>query len=344
MINKTGWAFKIARGFLVTMTFVSLSAEIWSNNRPIVMKYHDQIWFPAWRRYHVSNFAITDSMAIDYDGLDYEWAVWPLNRWGPNQSNLQVSSYPSPPSLDNWLGTDDRGRDVLARLIYGFRYSIFYAVLVWGMSSLIAVLIGGLSGFSGGWVDLVGMRFIEVLSTVPQLFLLMYLISIFEPSLTLLVIVSSTLGWMGLSFYVRAEVLRVRNLGYIEAAKASGAGTWRILTRHMVPNSLSPVFAFAPFAISGNMTGLTVLDFLGFGLPPPTPSWGELLQQGQVYFQTAWWLATFPSLALFSTLIGITLVGEGLQSRARPARTGLLKRRLKKRAWRGVASPVPALP
>jgi microcin C transport system permease protein len=243
-----------------------------------------------------------------------DWAIWPLVRWDPYESNKTVESYPSKPTSDNWLGTDDRGRDVLSRLLYGFRYSISYAMLVWGFCVFLAVTLGGLMGYAGGWVDLIGQRMVEILNTIPYLFLLIILVSIFQPSLLILVALTSIFGWMSLAAYVRGEFLKNRKMDFVEAARAQGAGHSRILFRHILPNSLVPVITFSPFIIANHIYGLAALDYLGFGLPPPTPSWGELLQQAFKYFTIAWWLAVFPSLALFCTLVLFSLVGEGVRN------------------------------
>lgn len=296
--------------------FFSFTAELWSNNRPLIMRYEGHFYFPVLFEYHPTVFAREDILTMDYHSLEVKspnWAIWPLVKWNPFESNKSVDVYPSNPSRINYLGTDDRGRDVFSRILYGFRYSIGYAVLVWGISMLFSIIVGGIMGFSGGLIDIVGQRMLEVWESVPVFYLLLILVSIFNPSLFLLVFLSTLFGWMGMSRYVRGEFLKNRNMEYVEAAKGLGVNTFRVLFVHILPNSLVPIVTFSPFLIAGHIYGLTSLDYLGFGLSPPTPSWGELLGQAQKYFTTAWWLAVFPSLALFLTLVCLGFVGTGVR-------------------------------
>jgi microcin C transport system permease protein len=302
--------------FLAAFSFLSLTAELWSNSRPIILFYSSRFYLPVIQHYHPTTFGQAGTLLPDYRKLELkggDWAIWPVYRWDPYEMNKGATEFPSPPSADNWFGTDDRGRDVLARLLYGFRYSLIFSVSVWLICSLLSLLYGGLCGFLAGWVDLLGQRLLEILSTVPQLLLLIYLISIFEPSLTMLVAVSCSFGWIGLSYFVRGEVLRTRGLDYVEAARALGAGRRHILIQCILPNCIVPLITFAPFIIVGNLTALAGLDYLGLGLPAPTPSWGELLQQAQAYFTWASWLAFYPSFLMFLTLLTLTLLGEGVR-------------------------------
>jgi microcin C transport system permease protein len=176
------------------------------------------------------------------------------------------------------------------------------------------ISFGGVMGYFGGWVDLIGQRMVEILNTVPLFFLLIILVSLFDPTLTLLIILTSLFSWIGLSYYVRGEFLKNRRKEFVESARAVGAGHLRLIFRHILPNSLIPVITFSPFIIASHILGLASLDYLGFGLKPPTPSWGELLNQAQKNFTVAWWLAVFPALALFSTLVSFALVGEGVRN------------------------------
>jgi microcin C transport system permease protein len=242
-----------------------------------------------------------------------DWALWPLVHWGPNETNDNVDSYPSAPSKENPFGTDNRGRDVLTRLLYGLRYSLSFAFLVWAVSTTLAIVLGGGMGYFGGMVDFVGQRLVEILSTVPQFFLLLIVVSIFGPNMAWLIILSAAFSWIPLSYYVRGEFLRNRKREYVEAAVSMGASHRRILFIHMLPNSLTPILTYTPFIIAGNIVALASLDYLGFGLAPPTPSWGELLNQAKQSFTTAWWLAFYPSLCLFSTLTLLSLIGDGVR-------------------------------
>lgn len=310
---------------VVLLAFLSLSAEVWSNNKPLILKYEKQYYFPVFFDYDPKNFD-QEGLFTDYRLLKNNpnaWSLWPLNEWGPLESNKDVKYYPSAPSLDNLLGTDDRGRDVLARLLYGLRYSLIYAVLVWILTFFTGTLIGSAQGFIGGKFDLICQRGIEVLSTVPQLLLLIIIISVFRPSLLLLVVITCIFGWIHISYYMRAEILKNRKQDYVEAARALGVSSPKLFIKHLLPNSLGPLITFSPFAIVANISSLAALDYLGFGLPAPTPSWGELLAQAQNNFSIAWWLAFYPSLALFFVLTFFSLVGEGVRDAFDPRHSSL---------------------
>jgi microcin C transport system permease protein len=297
--------------------FASLAAGLICNDLPYVMKFGGRLYFPVLRAPLAAELGITDRFTVDYQALKFgpeEWAIFPPIRFNPFNSNTDVSTYPSPPTWRNPLGTDDRGRDVFARLLYGFRISFAYAVGTWILTYILGVLLGLSMGFFGGKVDFVGQRLVEIISSVPQFFLLIILIAIFEPNLPLLILITTLFGWIPISSYVRAEGLRLRKLDFVEAARAVGQPTWKIVLKHVLPNALTPIITFSPFAIAAGITGLAALDFLGFGLPPPTPSWGELLEEAQKNFTIAWWLALFPSLALFLTLTLLNFVGEGLRN------------------------------
>ena len=316
--KKAAW---ISLWLILIASFFSFSAEFWANSKPLVIKYRGEIYFPVVADYSAKDFGITDSLFIDYKKLELsenDWVLWPPVKWDPYQSNKEVADYPSPPSPVNIMGTDDRGRDVFTRLLYGFRYSIAFAVFVWLITFFVGVLLGSVQGYMGGRMDLYMQRFTEVLSTVPQLFLLIILIAVFQPSLALLIFIYSLFGWIPISYYMRAEFLRNRKKEYVEAARALGASHPRIFFKHILPNSMSPVLTFSPFAIVANISALAALDYLGFGLTPPTPSWGELLAQAQNNFTIGWWLALFPSLALFSALTCFSLVGEGIRDALDP--------------------------
>ncbi len=302
---------------LVVVSFFSFTAEFWANSKPLVMKHEGSIYFPVFVDYHASTFAQEGRTIPDYRALETkegDWAVWPLVSWDPFESNKLVSNYPSKPSGSNLMGTDDRGRDVFARLLYGYRYSILYAVLVWFLSVVAGSALGGVMGYVGGWTDIIGQRLTEILSSIPYLFLLIILVSIFQPTLWLLVALTSIFGWITIGAYVRGEFLKNRKMDFVEAARAMGGSHARIIFRHILPNSLTPIITFSPFIIAGNITGLAALDYLGFGLQEPTPSWGELLNQAQKHFTFAWWLAAYPATALCSTLILFSMVGEGVRA------------------------------
>lgn len=316
--------FAIASAWaLFVAIFLSFTAEFWANNKPLYLKYKGESFFPVFKTYHPTAFGDEGSLVTNYRELQLEkdrgdFVIWPVIKWDPYESNRKVDVYPSRPTSSNWMGTDDRGRDILARLLYGLRYSITYAFLVWVITFVIGTIAGGIMGYFGGKVDFWGQRVVEVLSTVPQFFLLIIIISIFQPSLVLLVFLSSVFGWITISYYVRGEYLKNRKKEFVEAAQALGAGHSRIFLKHLLPNSLSPIITFSPFVIAGNITALASLDYLGFGLTPPTPSWGELLNQAQKHFTEGWWLAAYPSLALFLTLTMLSLIGEGVRDAMDP--------------------------
>lgn len=311
----------IAASIILLVSFLlTFLAPMIANSKPIVISYKGETYFPVFKDYHPKEFGITDSFVMNYRKIrkDADFSVWPIIEWDPFESNEDVYEYPAPPSTKNWFGTDDRGRDVLTRLLYGYKYSIAYAILTWLVSTAFGVVIGGLMGYFGGRVDFFGQRFVEIFQTIPVMLLLLTLISMLKPSLTLLIVISSIFGWMGVSYYARGEFLRNRKLEFVEAARGMGASTSRIIFKHILPNSLGPIITFAPFTIAGGITGLAGLDYLGFGLEVPTPSWGELLAQAHKNFTIAWWLAVFPSAALFSSLFLFVLVGEGVRDALDP--------------------------
>lgn len=306
-----------AVGVFLVLVFISITAEIWANSKPIIMIYEGAIYFPALKTYHPKTFNRSDILYMDYRSLKNHpknaFDLWPLIEWDPFESNKTLNHYPSPPSSRNLLGTDNRGRDVLTRLIYGFRYSIGFAVLVWIISYFIGIIIGSIMGFQGGLVDLIGMRLFEVWESLPALTVLIILIAILEPSFILLVTFQAIFGWMMIAVYMRAEFLKLRKREFVEAARSLGVSRFKMIFKHILPNALAPIVTFSPFAVAAGITALTSLDYLGFGLKPPTPSWGELLQQAKSYFTTAWWLAVFPSLAIFITVFSLNMIGEGVR-------------------------------
>ena len=311
---------KLAMVSLLTflaILFISLTSEMWANSKPIIVSYKNSIYVPIYNYYHPSVFGQKHAAKTDYRKLEeenvFDWSLWPIVRWDPFESNIKVFQFPSPPTADNLLGTDDRGRDVLSRLIYGFRYSMGFSFLVWLFSYILGIFLGSFMGLLGGKVDLFGQRLLEVFESLPVLMLLITLVATFGSSFSLLVILSVVFGWMGISFYMRAEFLRLRKREFVEAARALGLSRFKIAVRHILPNALGPVLTFSPFAIASGISSLAVLDYLGFGLPPPTPSWGELLEQAKNNITIAWWLAFFPSLFLIFSVLILNLIGEGVR-------------------------------
>jgi microcin C transport system permease protein len=304
----------------------SLLAELVSNDRPLVVMYQGQIYTPLFKDYPETAFGGDFATPTDY--LDpfiqqrlsegSNWVLFAPNRYGPKTLNyFAAKPNPAPPTAANWLGTDDRGRDLLAQLIYGFRVSVLFALALTFTGVLLGMLTGAIQGFFGGKTDLAFQRFIEIWGSMPELYLLIIFSAIFAPSIALLLVLLSLFGWMGLSDYVRAEFLRNRQLDYVRAAKALGVSDWKIIWRHVLPNSLTPVVTFLPFRMSGAILALTSLDFLGLGVPPGTPSLGELLSQGKNNID-AWWISLATFAVLVITLLLLTLMGEALRDALDP--------------------------
>ncbi|KVL36842.1 ABC transporter permease [Burkholderia sp. MSMB1835] len=305
-----------------TLFALSLLADGLSNDRPLLVRYDGHYYFPILKDYPETQFGGDFPAKTNY--LDPyirakleshgNFAIYPPNRYRYDTIDYFASRpYPAPPSASNWLGTDQFGRDVLARLLYGFRLSVLMALALTVSGVALGVLTGALQGFYGGRTDLVGQRLIEVWSALPDLYLLIIFASIFEPSLWLLFVLLSMFGWLVLSDYVRAEFLRNRALDYVKAARTMGLSNRQIMWRHVLPNSLTPVITFLPFRMSAAILSLTSLDFLGLGVQPPTPSLGELLQEGKNYLD-AWWISISAFSALVVTLLLLTFMGDALRN------------------------------
>jgi microcin C transport system permease protein len=246
------------------------------------------------------------------------WAIYAPNPYGPKTLNYFAKEpNPSRPTADNWLGTDDRGRDLLAQLIYGFRVSVLFALALTFIGTVLGILTGAIQGFFGGKTDLAFQRFIEIWSSMPELYLLIIFSAVLSPSIGLLLVLLSLFGWMGLSDYVRAEFLRNRQMDYVRAARAMGMSNGQIIWRHVLPNSLTPVVTFLPFRMSAAILALTSLDFLGLGVPPGTPSLGELLSQGKNNID-AWWISLSTFGVLVITLLLLTFMGDALRDALDP--------------------------
>lgn len=312
-------------GFCVLVA-LSLAAELVSNDRPLVVRYEGQWYFPMVQDHAETVFGGDFDTPTDYlDPFIREqitrgdnWAVYAPNPYGPKTINYFAElPNPSPPSAANWLGTDDRGRDLLAQLIYGFRVSVLFALALTVIGVLLGVLTGAIQGYFGGRTDLAFQRFIEIWSSMPELYLLIIFSAVFAPSVGLLLVLLSLFGWMGLSDYVRAEFLRNRQLDYVRAARAMGLSHGQIIWRHVLPNSLTPVVTFLPFRMSAAILALTSLDFLGLGVPPGTPSLGELLSQGKNNID-AWWISLSTFGVLVITLLLLTFMGDALRDALDP--------------------------
>ena len=308
------WIFSIA-------FVVSLFAEVLSNDRPLIVYYDGSIYLPLMNDYPEKTFGGDFETPTDFLDPFIEaritegsnWAVYPLNRYSFTSINyFAPSPNPAAPSFENYLGTDDRGRDVLARLLYGFRISVLFGLALTAIGVVLGIIMGAIQGYFAGRIDLFLQRFIEVWGSVPELYLLIILASLFEPGLLILLVILSLFGWMGLSDYVRAEFLRNRSLDYVTAARALGLNNGQIIWRHVLPNSLTPVIAFLPFRMSAAILALTSLDFLGLGVPSSTPSLGELLAQGKSNLD-AWWISLGTFGVLVALLLLLIFIGEALR-------------------------------
>ncbi|MBF0620891.1 MAG: ABC transporter permease [Magnetococcales bacterium] len=311
--------------FLALFLF-SLVAEVISNDKPLLVSYNGALYMPLLHSYPETTFGGDFETETDYrDPYVSEilngagnWVVFPPNPYSYGTINTELTKpAPAPPAWDNLLGTDDRGRDVLARLIYGFRLSVLFAMGLTAIGVVLGVIAGAIQGYFGGRVDLFFQRFIEVWGSMPELYLLIIFAGIFNPSIGLLIILLSLFGWMGLSDYVRAEFLRARGLVYVKAARAMGVRDRDIMFRHLLPNAMTPVITFLPFRISGAILALTSLDFLGLGVPPSTPSLGELLRQGKANIE-AWWLSLSAFVVLVVMLLLLNFIGEALRDAMDP--------------------------
>ncbi len=321
--NRLGYWSLVAFCVLVV---ASLFAELLSNDRPLIVRYEGQTYFPLLRDHPETTFGGDFESTTDYlDPFIREqlsqgdnWALYAPNPYGPKTLNYFAKEpNPSKPTRDNWLGTDDRGRDLLAQLIYGFRVSVLFALALTAVGTVLGIVTGAIQGFFGGKTDLAFQRFIEIWGSMPELYLLIIFSAILAPSIGLLLVLLSLFGWMGLSDYVRAEFLRNRQMDYVRAARAMGLSSWQIIWRHVLPNSLTPVVTFLPFRMSAAILALTSLDFLGLGVPPGTPSLGELLSQGKNNID-AWWISLSTFAVLVVTLLLLTFMGDALRDALDP--------------------------
>jgi microcin C transport system permease protein len=321
--NKLGyWSLLVFAALVVA----SLFAEVIANDRPLVVRFNGEFYFPMDRVYPEKVFGGDFETPTDYlDPFIKEkltegnnWVLYPPIPYGPNTLNYFAKlPNPAPPSSENWLGTDERGRDLLALLLYGFRLSVLFGFALTVIGVLVGVVAGAIQGYFGGRTDLAFQRFIEIWGSMPELYLLIIFSAVFAPSVGLLIVLLSLFGWMGLSDYVRAEFLRNRQMDYVKAARALGVGNGRIMWRHILPNSMTPVVTFLPFRMSAAILALTSLDFLGLGVPPGTPSLGELLSQGKQNID-AWWISLATFVVLVLTLLLLTFMGDALRDALDP--------------------------
>jgi len=313
-------------GLRVTLLLfaVALFAPLLANDRPIVF-YREGRW--SWPVFSGQDKVGSLTWKEIRKGADFgthpggsfekNWvAVWPPVPYSPTEYDLVESL--APPGRDHWFGTDDSGRDVLSRMIHGARISLSVGFVAVGIALVIGIFLGALAGYFGGWTDHLISRMIEILLTIPTFFLIIAIIAFLPPSIYNIMIVIGLTGWSGVARFVRAEFLKIKQLDFIQASRSLGASHLRIIFVHMLPNSMAPVLVSAVFGIAGAILTESSLSFLGFGVPPPTPSWGDILSQSRDYIEFAWWLTVFPGLAIFLSITAYNLVGEGLRDAMDP--------------------------
>ncbi len=325
--NKRGfWSFWI----FLALLLVCLGAEFISNDKPLLVKYDRSFYMPVFQIIPETTFGGDFETEAEYrdqfvKDLIHEkgWMVWPPIRFSYDTINYNLTQpAPSPPSAENWLGTDDQGRDVMARVIYGFRLSVMFGLILTVISSIIGITAGAFQGYYGGRLDLFMQRVIEVWSSLPSLYILIIFSAMFVPGFWTLLFILLLFSWVSLVDVVRAEFLRTRNFDYVKAAGALGVSNLVIMWRHVLPNAMVATLTLMPFILTGSITALTSLDFLGLGMPPGSASLGELLAQGKNNLQAPWLgITAFVSLALMLTLL--TFIGEAVRDAFDPRKTSL---------------------
>jgi peptide/nickel transport system permease protein len=312
-------------GLVVTvlMFVVAIFAPLLANDRPIAFRHQGEWYWPVfsgeekvgpdtWKEIKKSvPFLVQRNI-----GGRGDLAIWPPVPYSPTEYDLLENL--ASPSRTHWFGTDDSGRDVLSRMIYGARISLSVGFVAVGIALGIGIALGAFAGFFGGWADQVISRLIEILLTIPTFFLIIAIIAFLPPSIYNIMIVIGLTGWTGVARFVRAEFFKLKRLDFVMASRALGASNLRIIFLHMLPNAMAPVLVSAVFGIAGAILTESSLSFLGFGVPPPTPSWGDILSQSREYIEFAWWLTVFPGLAIFLSITAYNLVGEGLRDAMDP--------------------------
>ncbi len=335
-INRRRLSIFVAnrRGFvslwiLLALFLVSLFADFIANDKPLLLSYKGGLYMPVLKSYPETTFGGEFETEADYrdpylkDLIAKEggWMIWPLIPYSYDTINLDLPvPAPAPPSAENWLGTDDQARDVVARVIYGFRISVLFGLILTVVSSVVGVIVGALQGFFGGWADLIGQRIIEIWSSIPTLYVLLIVASILVPGFWTLLGILLVFSWTALVGLVRAEFLRGRNFEYVRAARALGLSDRQIMFKHLLPNAMVSTLTYLPFILSGSITALTSLDFLGLGMPPGSPSLGELLAQGKSNLQAPWLgITAFVTLSVLLSLV--VFVGEAVRDALDPRKT-----------------------
>lgn len=327
--NKRGfWSLWI----FLFLFLVASGAELIANDKPLMVQYNGSYYFPVFKTYSETTFGGDFETEAEYRDEFVQdliikngngWMLWPLVRYSYDTINYNLTKpAPTPPDGENWLGTDDQGRDVLARVIYGFRISVFFGLILTFLSTVIGIFVGAIQGFYGGKIDLVLQRVLEIWSSMPQLYILIIFASMFTPSFWILLFILLLFKWLGLVDLVRAEFLRARNFDYVRAARALGVSNSVIMWRHVLPNAMVATVTFMPFILTAAITSLTALDFLGLGMPPGSASLGELLRQGKNNINAPWLgICAFLSLAIMLALL--TFIGEAVRDAFDPRKNSL---------------------
>lgn len=324
---------RLKRGYysfliLTALTVVSLFSNHIANRRAIAVSYQDELYFPTFTFYDMATFGQQDEYGFDDVEADYaalqqafrkddgdNWVLMPLVPFDPYEPDFDYDRPPpNPPDTRHWFGTDSQGRDVFARLLYGFRISIFFAVSLVFVGETIGTIVGSMQGFLGGRFDIFSQRVIEIWSTLPFLYVVILLATFFKPSFLLLLAIMTLFEWIRMTYYMRTEIYREKTKEYCLAARSFGASRRRLIFRHLLPNCMTPLVTITPFAIVGAISALTALDYLGYGLPAPTPSWGEMIEQAMASSnRDKIWLSVAPFTAISVTLLLVTLIGESVR-------------------------------
>ena len=321
---KRGWYSFVLLGSLIVL---SLFANFVANQRAILVVYQGRLYFPTFKYHPMSTFGQVDELGFDdaeasYSALKSDlgkkgggWVLMPIVPFGPYEPDFTYESPPpNPPDRHHWLGTDSQGRDVFARLLYGFRISILFALALVAASETLGAVIGSLQGYLAGRFDIMSQRMIEIWSSLPYLYVVILLASLRTPSFLTLLAILAAFRWIGITYYMRTEMYREKTREYCLAARSFGASRLRLIFKHLLPNCLTPLVTFVPFAVVAGIFGLTALDYLGYGLPAPTPSWGEMIDQAlQSDNRDKIWLSIAPFSAISVTLILVTLIGESIR-------------------------------
>ncbi len=317
---RRSWLNRLGFAVIAITALIAVLAPLLANGVPVFMRYQDKVYFPVltslWPVKHLNLYP--DLKEADYRDLEKKGADvrYTLVPYSPNDYDLD--SILLPPDSFHWLGTDEQGRDVLSRMIHGSRISLSVGLVAVSIYTLIGILLGAIAGFFGGRLDLLISRIIEIVICFPTFFLVLTLLAVLGPSIYYIMIVIGLTGWTGIARLVRGEFLKLRNQDFIVACRAQGMKTRRIIARHILPNALAPVLVSASFGIASAILIESSLSFLGFGVQPPTPSWGDLLSQSRDFIDIAWWLTIFPGIAIFLTITSYNLVGEGLRDAIDP--------------------------